>query len=200
MTTTQPAAVPRRALPDGGPAVRVRGLVKRYAGRAVVDGLDLDVRSGECFALLGPNGPGKTTPVEILAGLRRRDGGTAEVLGQDRGAGDRAWRGIIGVVGQTTGIGNALSVRETLDHFAVYHAAPEDSGVLLEAVGLTGSAGTRVDRLSGGQRRRLEVALGVQGRRSCCSSTSRPPVWTRRPGGTSGPSSRGCGTAARPSS
>ena len=178
----------------------MRGLVKRYAGRAVVDGLDLDVRPGECFALLGPNGAGQTTTVEVLAGLRRRDGGTVEVLGQDPGAGDRAWRGSTGVVGQTTGIGNALSVRETLDHFAVYHAAPEDSGVLLEAVGLTGSAGTRVDRLSGGQRRRLEVALGVQGRRGCCSSTSRPPVWTRRPGGTSGRSSRGCATAARPSS
>jgi ABC-2 type transport system ATP-binding protein len=163
MTTTEAVAVPRSTAPDGT-AVHVRGLSKRYAGRAVVDGLDLDVRAGECFALLGPNGAGKTTTVEILAGLRRRDGGTVQVLGADPASADRAWRGRVGVVGQTTGAGNALTVRETLDHFAVYHADPEDAAALIAAVGLEGSAGVRVDRLSGGQRRRLEVALGVQGR------------------------------------
>ncbi len=146
------------------PALRVRGLVKRYGGRAVVDGLDLDVQAGEVFALLGPNGAGKTTTVEILEGLRRRDGGEIRVLGTDPAAGDRTWRARIGVVGQTTGDGNALTVRETLDHFTAYHPRSEDTDELIAAVGLTDSAGTRAARLSGGQRRRLEVALSMQGR------------------------------------
>jgi ABC-2 type transport system ATP-binding protein len=159
---TAPAAV--SAVPDEGTAVRVRGLVKRYGGRAVVDGVDLDVRRGEVFALLGPNGAGKTTTVEILEGVRRRDAGEVAVLGEDPARGDRAWRDRVGVVGQSTGAGNALTVRETLDHFARYHGVPRDTGDLIDAVGLVEAAGTRVARLSGGQRRRLEVALGVQGR------------------------------------
>ena len=130
----------------------------------MVDGLDLDVRRGECFALLGPNGAGKTTTIEILQGIRRRDAGEVTVLGEDPATAGRAWRDRIGVVGQTTGAGNALTVRETIDHFARYHALPQDGAQLLAAVGLTGTAGTRVEKLSGGQRRRLEVALGVQGR------------------------------------
>ncbi|MGY1808871.1 ABC transporter ATP-binding protein [Blastococcus sp. SYSU D00669] len=164
MTTTQPAPGP--TTPAAGPeaAVHVRGLVKRYGDRAVVDGLDLDVRRGEVFALLGPNGAGKTTTVEILEGIRRRDAGEVSVLGEDPAAGDRAWRDRIGVVGQTTGDGNALTVRETVDHFAHYHALPVPADELLAAVGLAEQAGTRVDKLSGGQRRRLEVALGLQGR------------------------------------
>ncbi len=144
--------------------MRVRGLVKRYGGRAVVDGIDLDVRRGECFALLGPNGAGKTTTVEILAGLRRRDGGEVTVLGEEPATAGRPWRDRVGVVGQSTGDGNALTVAETVDHYAHYHAGSQPRGELLDAVGLAGTAGTRVDRLSGGQRRRLEVALGVQGR------------------------------------
>jgi ABC-2 type transport system ATP-binding protein len=159
---TAPAAV--SAVPDEGTAVRVRGLVKRYGERAVVDGVDLDVRRGEVFALLGPNGAGKTTTVEILEGVRRRDAGEVAVLGEDPARGDRAWRDRVGVVGQSTGAGNALTVRETLDHFARYHGVPRDTGDLIDAVGLVEAAGTRVARLSGGQRRRLEVALGVQGR------------------------------------
>ena len=145
-------------------AVRVRGLTKRYAGRAVVDGVDLDVRHGEVFALLGPTGAGKTTAIEILAGVRRRDAGEVTVLGRDPATGDRAWRDRVGVVGQTTGASSALTVRETVDHFAHYHATPVASAELLDLVGLGSTARTRVDRLSGGQRRRLEVALGVQGR------------------------------------
>jgi ABC-2 type transport system ATP-binding protein len=163
MTTTQAAAVPRTTAPGDPPALHVRGLTKRYGGRAVVDDLDLDVRRGEVFALLGPNGAGKTTTVDILAGLRRRDGGTVDVLGEDPATADRAWRDRVGVVGQATGAGSSLTVRETADHFAVYHARPYGSSELLDAVGLTEQAATRVDRLSGGQRRRLEVALGVQG-------------------------------------
>ncbi|MGY1773593.1 ABC transporter ATP-binding protein [Blastococcus sp. SYSU D00813] len=165
MTTTQTAPRPTGPAHRGGdPAVRVRGLVKRYGGRTVVDGLDLDVHRGECFALLGPNGAGKTTTVEVLEGVRRRDAGEVTVLGEDPATAGRAWRDRVGVVGQTTGAGNALTVRETLDHFAGYHGVPRDTAELLDAVGLTEAAGRRVDRLSGGQRRRLEVALGVQGR------------------------------------
>ncbi|MBN1091651.1 ABC transporter ATP-binding protein [Blastococcus sp. TML/M2B] len=161
MTTTGTSPHGLRA---DGPAVRVRGLVKRYGDRAVVDGLDLDVHPGEVFALLGPNGAGKTTTVEILEGLRRRDGGEVRVLGVDPAAGDRTWRARIGVVGQATGDGNALTVRETLDHFAVYHSRSAGADELIAAVGLTEAAGTRAARLSGGQRRRLEVALSMQGR------------------------------------
>jgi ABC-2 type transport system ATP-binding protein len=144
--------------------VTARGLVKRYGGRAVLDGLDLDVRRGECFALLGPNGAGKTTTIEILEGVRRRDAGEVDVLGEDPAAAGRRWRDRIGVVSQGEGAGQALSVRETLDHFAGYHARSGSTEELLAAVGLEESAGVRVQRLSGGQRRRLAVALGVQGR------------------------------------
>jgi len=145
-------------------AVRVRGLRKSYAGRTVVDGLDLDIHAGECFALLGPNGAGKTTTIEILEGFRRRDGGEIAVLGQDPATGDRSWRARVGVVAQGLGAVLELSVREMLRHFAAYHGAPRDTDDLLTAVGLADSAGTRVRNLSGGQRRRLDVALGVQGR------------------------------------
>jgi ABC-2 type transport system ATP-binding protein len=164
MTTTQQAPGPQGTATEDRPAVRVRGLVKRYGGRAVVDGVDLDVRRGECFALLGPNGAGKTTTIEILAGLRRQDAGELMVLGEDPSTAGRRWRDRVGVVGQTTGAGDALTVAETVDHYARYHAMPQDRGELLEAVGLAATVRTRVDRLSGGQRRRLEVALGVQGR------------------------------------
>jgi ABC-2 type transport system ATP-binding protein len=164
MTTTQPAPGLPAPAPREDTAVRVRGLVKRYGERTVVDGLDLDVRRGECFALLGPNGAGKTTTIEILEGVRRRDGGEVAVLGEDPARAGRRWRDRVGVVGQSTGTGAALSVRDTVDHFARYHATPRDSGELIAAVGLSEQSRTRVDRLSGGQRRRLEVALGVQGR------------------------------------
>jgi ABC-2 type transport system ATP-binding protein len=163
MTTTEGTPL---LVGTGGdePAVTVRALVKRYGGRAVLDGLDLDVRRGECFALLGPNGAGKTTTIEILEGVRRRDAGNVRVLGADPDGAGRRWRDRIGVVSQGEGAGQALSVRETLDHFAGYHASPRPTGELLAAVGLEESAGVRVERLSGGQRRRLAVALGVQGR------------------------------------
>jgi ABC-2 type transport system ATP-binding protein len=157
-------AVPGREPRDPDAVITIRGLVKRYGGRAVVDGVDLEVRRGEVFALLGPNGAGKTTTVEVLAGVRRRDAGEVSVLGVDPASAGRAWRDRVGVVTQTTGTGNALTVRETVDHFAHYHATPVDSAELLDLVGLGSTARTRVDRLSGGQRRRLEVALGVQGR------------------------------------
>src|SRR4051812_46028987 len=163
MTTTEVTPLPTGTGADG-PAVTVRGLDKRYGGRAVLDGLDLDVRRGECFALLGPNGAGKTTTIEILEGVRRRDGGEVLVLGEDPAGAGREWRARIGVVSQGEGAGQALSVRETLDHFAAYTSTPRATGELLAAVGLQEQADVRVGRLSGGQRRRLAVALGVQGR------------------------------------
>ncbi|MGY2127599.1 ABC transporter ATP-binding protein [Blastococcus sp. SYSU DS0617] len=163
MTTTQLAPLPASNGPDPA-AVTVRGLSKRYGGRPVLDGLDLEVRRGECFALLGPNGAGKTTTIEILEGVRPRDGGDVDVLGEDPAVAGRRWRDRIGVVSQGEGAGPALSVRETLDHFAGYHGSVRPTDELLAAVGLTESAAVRVERLSGGQRRRLAVALGVQGR------------------------------------
>ncbi|SFF70599.1 ABC transporter ATP-binding protein [Blastococcus tunisiensis] len=164
MTTTQAAPRPGTTAAQTEPAVRMRGLLKRYGGRAVVDGLDLEVARGEVFALLGPNGAGKTTTIEILEGVRKRDGGEVRVLGVDPAVGGRAWRARLGVVSQGEGAAQELSVREILDHFAGYHATPRPTAELIAAVGLEEKAGTRVSRLSGGQRRRLAVALGVQGR------------------------------------
>ena len=149
---------------QGMAVIEVSGLRKTYDGRVVVADLDLEVDFGECFALLGPNGAGKTTTVEILEGFRSRDSGVVNVLGQDPAAGNRAWRARIGVVGQTTGAALDLSVVETLRHFAVYHSHPHGLDALLDAVGLTEQADIRIASLSGGQRRRLDVALGVQGR------------------------------------
>ena len=162
MTTTEVAPAPVGTGHDA-PAVSVRGLRKSYGGRTVLDGLDLDVRPGECFALLGPNGAGKTTTIEIMEGVRRRDAGEVRVLGEDPQLAGRAWRARVGVVSQGEPASQALSVREALDHFAAYHSRPRSTADLLDAVGLAGQAGTRVARLSGGQRRRLAVALGVQG-------------------------------------
>ncbi|MCZ2830323.1 ABC transporter ATP-binding protein [Modestobacter sp. VKM Ac-2986] len=162
MTTTAVAPPPVRT--GNAPAVTVRGLVKTYGGTTVLDGLDLDVHRGECFALLGPNGAGKTTTIEVLEGVRRRDAGTVSVLGEDPATAGRTWRARLGVVSQGEGAGQALSVRETLDHFARYTSTPRPVDELLAAVGLTGQADARVAGLSGGQRRRLAVALGVQNR------------------------------------
>jgi ABC-2 type transport system ATP-binding protein len=146
-----------------GTAVRVRGLRKRYAGPAAVDGIDLDIAHGETVALLGPNGAGKTTTVEILEGLRRRDGGEVRVLGEDPETAPLQWRYGIGIVLQeVTDLGN-LMVAETVRHFARYYPAARDPAEVIELVGLTEKAGSRVATLSGGQRRRLDVAVGILG-------------------------------------
>lgn len=147
-----------------GPAVWVRGLRKAYGPKHAVDGLDLEVRRGEIVAVLGPNGAGKTTTVEILEGYRRRDGGEVEVLGTDPARADRAWRARIGVVLQATNDLAELTVREQLHHFARYYPAARDPEEVLDAVGLREKARTRSRQLSGGQRRRLDVALGIIGR------------------------------------
>ncbi len=144
-------------------AVRVRGLVKQYAGTRVVDDVDLDIRTGEVFALLGPNGAGKTTTVEILEGYRQRDAGEVTVLGTDPADGSGGWRSRIGIVPQTTSEAPELTVQELVRHFALYYPSPRDPDEVITEVGLDGRRNTRVRALSGGQRRRLDVALGIVG-------------------------------------
>jgi ABC-2 type transport system ATP-binding protein len=144
--------------------IDVRGLRKRYGGREVVAGIDLQVTRGEVFALLGPNGAGKTTTVEILEGHRRRDGGDVQVLGTDPGAAGRHWRARIGVVLQTATDAADLSVAEMVRHVAAFYPRPRPLDEVLEMVGLRDQARSRIRTLSGGQRRRVDVALGIVGR------------------------------------
>ena len=148
---------------DTTASVRVRGLRKSYGDTVAVDGVDLDIRHGEVFALLGPNGAGKTTTVEILEGYRRRDGGEVTVLGTDPGEGGREWRSRIGIVLQSNADASELSVREMISHFSAYYPRPKDPDEVIEAVGLTEKAGAKLRQLSGGQRRRVDVALGIIG-------------------------------------
>jgi ABC-2 type transport system ATP-binding protein len=144
-------------------AVRVRGLRKTYGEAAAVDGVDLDIAAGEVFALLGPNGAGKSTTVEILEGLRDRDAGEVAVLGSDPAAADARWRARIGVVLQEAKDFAELRVGEAVRQFAAYYPRPRDPDEVIEAVGLAGHATALTATLSGGQRRRLDVALGLVG-------------------------------------
>ncbi len=142
----------------------VHGLRKKYGGTTAVDGIDLTIPAGEIVALLGPNGAGKTSTVEILAGRRRRDGGEVRVLGSDPERADRAWRARIGIVPQTPLAAGEFTVRELVAQFGAYFPDPRDPDEVIAAVGLTGQAQTRLRRLSGGQRRRADVAVGLVGR------------------------------------
>ncbi|MGW7513802.1 ABC transporter ATP-binding protein [Streptomyces massasporeus] len=144
-------------------AVDVRGLRKRYGGLTAVDGIDLGIRRGEVFGLLGPNGAGKSTTVEILQGNRDRDAGEVTVLGSDPATGTRAWRSRAGIVWQDESAPAELTVRETVRHFARYYPRPRDPEEVIGLVGLETTADSRIKALSGGQRRRLDVALGVIG-------------------------------------
>ena len=147
-------------------AISVKNVVKSYEGRRVVNEVNLDVHSGEIFALLGPNGAGKTTFVEILEGYRKRDAGEVSVLGSDPqtlGRSDRAWRTRIGIVLQSTEDGQDLTVAETVHHFSHYYPNAKDPDEVIELVGLTEQKKIRARNLSGGQRRRLDVALGIIG-------------------------------------
>jgi ABC-2 type transport system ATP-binding protein len=144
-------------------AIRVRGLRKSYGDIHAVDGVDLDVHRGEVFALLGPNGAGKTTTVEILEGYRTRTGGEVEVLGHDPAQPTARWRTRIGIVLQSTADNADLSVAEVVRHFHTYYPAPRDVDAVISAVGLDDKRDARVRNLSGGQRRRLDVALGILG-------------------------------------
>jgi ABC-2 type transport system ATP-binding protein len=163
-TTRTLAAVPERGPLDLDAAITIRGLVKRYGESTAVAGLDLDIQRGEIFALLGPNGAGKTTTVEVLEGYRQRDGGDVRVLGVDPATGGRRWKADIGIVLQSGGGDSQLTCLELLRAQASYYADPRDPAEVLDLVGLTEKAGARGRSLSGGQRRRLDVALGIVGR------------------------------------
>ncbi len=141
----------------------MRGLVKRYGRREAVRGVDLDVRRGEIFAFLGPNGAGKTTTVEILEGFRRRTDGEVRVLGIDPAHGDAAWRDRVGIVLQESEPEPGLSVRECLQLYAGYYRTPRAVDDTIALVGLTEKGDARAHDLSGGQRRRLDVALALIG-------------------------------------
>lgn len=145
-------------------AIRIRGLRKVYGGVAAVDGIDLDIARGETFALLGPNGAGKSTTVEILEGYRLRTAGEASVLGIDPAHGDLDWKARLGIVLQSATESGVFTVREQLLHFARFYPRPRDVDEVIAAVGLEEKAGTRISKLSGGQRRRVDVALGIVGR------------------------------------
>lgn len=144
-------------------AVAVKGLGKRYGDVTAVDGLDLAIARGEVFGLLGPNGAGKSTTVEILQGNRMRDSGSVTVLGADPASAGRSWRSRVGVVWQDESAPAELTVRETVRHFAHYYPRPRDPDEVLALVGLAEKAKSRIKSLSGGQRRCLDVALGVIG-------------------------------------
>jgi ABC-2 type transport system ATP-binding protein len=165
VTSTSAAAVelPSVEPVDPDAAISIRGLVKRYGDFLAVDGLDLDIRRGETFALLGPNGAGKTTTVEICEGYRERDAGEVRVLGADPAAGARAWKAQLGIVLQSGAGDSQLTCREMLRAQASYFPDPRDPDEVLALVGLTEKAGERGKSLSGGQRRRLDVALGIIG-------------------------------------
>ncbi|GAA1306190.1 ABC transporter [Planotetraspora silvatica] len=145
-------------------AIQVRGLTKLYSGVEAVAGIDLEIEHGEVFAILGPNGAGKSTTVEILEGYRKRDSGEVSVLGADPGRPTRQWRSRIGIVLQTNADAPELTVREIMRLYATYYPDSRDPDEVIEMVGLTESAGKRIRQLSGGQRRRVDVALGVVGR------------------------------------
>ena len=146
--------------------IEVRGLRKSYASLEAVRGIDLSITKGEIFSLLGPNGAGKTTTVEILEGFRTRDAGEVKVLGFDpatQGRASREWRNRIGIVLQSTSDAGDLTVSETISHFAGYYSNPRKPQEVISAVGLEDKSKDLIRNLSGGQRRRLDVALGIIG-------------------------------------
>ncbi len=148
---------------SGSTAVEVRGLTKAYGELTAVAGIDFEIRSGEIFALLGPNGAGKTTTIEILEGYRQRDGGEVSVLGLDPGTQAERLRSRIGIVLQSTGVDRYLTVAETIAMYSAYYPHPRRRDEILELVGLEAKRDSRVLKLSGGQQRRLDVAIALSG-------------------------------------
>jgi ABC-2 type transport system ATP-binding protein len=144
-------------------AIAVSGLRKSYGRREVLHGLSFSVETGEVFALLGPNSAGKTTTVEILEGYRRRDDGDVRVLGEDPERGGRSFKSRIGIVLQSSAVYHLLSVREIVELFAGYYPQPRPVGEVIELVGLAEKRDARVRTLSGGQLRRLDLALALVG-------------------------------------
>jgi ABC-2 type transport system ATP-binding protein len=152
------------AVPHEEPAIHVAGVRKSYDGVVqALDGVDLEVRRGELLAVLGPNGAGKTTLVEILEGHREADGGDVRVLGFDPGRREREYRARIGIVLQEEGLDPALTVREAIELYSAAYPQPRPAGEVAELVGLSDRGDTRVQTLSGGQRRRFDLALGIAG-------------------------------------
>ena len=143
--------------------IDIRGLRKSYGDVEAVRGIDLHVDHGEVFALLGPNGAGKTTTVEILEGYRERTDGEISVLGQDPAHAGGELKGRVGIVLQSTGVDPYLTVRETVDLYAGYYPSPRDIDEVIDLVGLAEKRTTRVKKLSGGQQRRLDVAVALAG-------------------------------------
>jgi ABC-2 type transport system ATP-binding protein len=149
---------------DGhAPAIEVAGLCKSYGGRQAVDNVSFRVRRAEIYALLGPNGAGKTTIVEILEGHRRRSSGQVRVLGFDPDTGGRRFRERIGIVLQSGGMDAELTVREVVRLYASFYARPRAAATVIDQVGLTSKCRARVRTLSGGQLRRLDLALALVG-------------------------------------
>jgi ABC-2 type transport system ATP-binding protein len=144
-------------------AIEVKGLRKTYGALVAVGGIDLAIAEGQVFALLGPNGAGKTTTVEILEGFRERDSGEVNVLGYDPADGDRRLKEQVGIVLQQTGIDPYLTVAETVELFAGYYPHPRPIDEVIELVGLGEKRDVRVTKLSGGQQRRLDVAVALAG-------------------------------------
>ncbi|MFB9375491.1 ABC transporter ATP-binding protein [Kineococcus gynurae] len=149
--------------PGNAPAVVVRDLHKHYGPRRAVDGISFEVPTGQVFALLGPNGAGKSTTVEVLEGYRARTSGEVVVLGTDPGRPTPAWRSRIGIVAQSTKDLTDLTVLEVLQQFAAFYPDPRPPEAVVDLVGLADDARTRAGALSGGRRRRLDVALGIIG-------------------------------------
>ena len=147
-----------------GNAIEVAELVKTYGELHAVNGLDLEIEEGHIFALLGPNGAGKSTTVEILEGFRKRTSGHVSVLGADPEKAGRAWREKLGIVLQSTAVSSLLTVRESVTHMAHLYPHPREVDEVIDAVGLTEKADAKAMSMSGGQQRRLEVALAVVGR------------------------------------
>ena len=146
--------------------IEVKGLTKSYGDVHAVRGIDLNIEQGEIFSILGPNGAGKTSTVEILEGFRTRDAGSVSVLGFDpntRGHQSREWRNRIGIVLQTSADAGDLTVFETINHFHGYYSNPRDVDEVINSVGLKEKEHALIRNLSGGQRRRLDVALGIIG-------------------------------------
>jgi ABC-2 type transport system ATP-binding protein len=145
------------------PVVSVRGLTKSYGEFEALKGINFELGAGEVFGLLGPNGAGKTTTIEILEGYRERDSGEVEVLGADPATADLDWRGRIGVVLQSSAMYENLTVAEHLAQFAGYYEHPRPVDEVMELIGLEEKRDTRARRLSGGQRRRLDLGLALIG-------------------------------------